>query len=671
MTTHAADMKLAARIRAQQIELAHAQDLVRRSKPKPKPPSMSTLMADSAATMPLAQLETLLARIDLDGTGTLNANDFNAFNNAYQIANDWLESTKPVTNLAAVVNGQNVGLSWTLQADPAGLDHYNVIRNGAIVGSASPTATAYTDTSPGPGTWTYQLQAISTSYEGRLSQPSTAVVAGQPPVPTAGWTDLTLPAGAVAVFVSSTGNDANAGTQAAPLRTLAAGYAKLRDGQPDQLLLKSGDTWNEAFPSWRKSANSTTKYMVVGAYGTGPRPKIRTGANQSVIHGGTHPGKGLAIVDLDVKPTSPTSGAAGFGFFQPWEHILIEGCLILGYPDNVQMQEVGAGRLNDIKIRRCIIADSVNTAFGHSQGIFFGSVDNWLIEECVLDNNARAKADMFCHNAYIHETSGQGTFRNNITSRACSHGGQQRPGGITEGNLCLQNPINFYSGGSGTNLFRRNIALDSRDINSIDRRGFGFVIGGGAGSVVEFNIAAHQVQGKDAVIGFNLDGYRGAFRDNLVNDWKAPNNEGWATAVQIDGSAPSAFTGNRLYMQNNGMMVRFETGFGGTFAGNRYFTTTPDGGVGGYLPFADGPGNGLTRSGWRSRTGEPASVMLTSAPPPLDLTIGSYLTRKGVAPGSDSVLTFCNLARANNKADWKEAWTALGVNTELLQVAGV
>src|SRR5690606_36580387 len=58
-----------------------------------------------------------------------------------------------------------------------------------------------------------------------------------------GWTILTPCADSRVVYVSSSqGNDAFDGlSEATPKRTIAAGYALLRDGYPDWLLLKSGD----------------------------------------------------------------------------------------------------------------------------------------------------------------------------------------------------------------------------------------------------------------------------------------------------------------------------------------------------------------------------------------------------------------------------------------------
>src|ERR1043165_3255161 len=236
----------------------------------------------------------------------------------------------------------------------------------------------------------------------------------------AGWTALAPSTSSRVVYASSSsGSDSNSGLSTSdPVRSLAKAYSLLRDGNPDWVMLKAGDTWNESFPNLGKSANSTTQYMVFTSYGSGPRPKLRT-SSPAFYGSGSSIRRGIAIVDLDLAPAAAGSGYAGITFLESWGHVLIEGCSITGFPVNIVLQETGSGRLPDIQIRRCVVADSKELGSGHSQGLFMGSCDNWVVEGCVFDNNARDKADMFCHNVYIHETNGPGIFRDNISARAC------------------------------------------------------------------------------------------------------------------------------------------------------------------------------------------------------------------------------------------------------------
>ncbi len=484
-----------------------------------------------------------------------------------------------------------------------------------------------------------------------------------------GWTDLTPPPGALVFFVSSSaGNDANPGTAAAPFASIARGLAAVRNGQPDQVLLKCGDTWTLSDQiTLTKSANSTSAYMVLGSYGAGPRPRIRT-PSHGIFGGNVAPRSGFAIVGLDLAPIGITAGSDGIILLSTtgaaWENVLIEDCYISGYSAAIVAQSLVDGQVfSGLKIRRSIIVDNDNNGGGHAQGIFLGGAVNWLVEECVIDNNARSKADMFCHNLYAHELCGAGIFRGNISSRACSHGGQQRPGGTAEGNLFLQNPINFYIASSvlpapyrvGTNYFRNNVALDSRDINSIDRRGFGFVLGDCDELICEDNIAAHQRTGTAAVTAFDFAGPKKAtVRRNVVFDWTY-NGFGWGTAYDWDDAVsspgPVLFEFNRAYQPNHGMLVRHENRCLGpefTYRMNRYFSTNPATGYDQFTSCGGVTGGGF--AWWSARAGEKGSVFGNLATAP-DGTIAGYMSsinRQG------DLVEFVTEARKQSRQNWRE-----------------
>src|SRR5262249_43838781 len=90
---------------------------------------------------------------------------------------------------------------------------------------------------------------------------------------------------------SSTGNDFNNGlSPSTPVKTIAKGLALLRNGYPDWLLLKKGDSWTEGnqLPNGA-SGRSAAEPTVIGSYDPaspgvvnpstgGPRPLIKTNA---------------------------------------------------------------------------------------------------------------------------------------------------------------------------------------------------------------------------------------------------------------------------------------------------------------------------------------------------------------------------------------------------------
>ena len=476
------------------------------------------------------------------------------------------------------------------------------------------------------------------------------------------WTTI-KPTDGVWYVSSSAGSDANPGTQAAPFRSLSRGYQALRDGHADQLLLKAGDTWAESFPSTWAKGSGQAAYMVVGAYGLVPgvdRPKLRV--SSPVVYGGNAGRSGLALMDLDVAPSSPGSGYAAFTFFQPWGHILIEGCSIAGFPVNIVCQETGAGRLDDIRIRNCVIVDSLETGTGHSQGVFMGSCDHWVIEGCVLDLNASTKHDLFCHNVYLHETNGPGIFRYNISARACSHGVQQRPGGTMVGNLFLANPNNALLGGGGPQVCTDNVCLDSGDINSVDKRGHGYDLYGDG--TFARNVAAHNVLGSWPVA-FSLS-ISGSFTDNVVYAWSAPGGEGWASAYQWDGGGGSVtFTRNSGQMFNHGVLSRHEArGTAGiTYSLNHWWTNNP---FGGYGAFQAAAGSALTWTQWQAAVGDAGSTFAQI--PGLDASISKYMTTIGRSGGLPEFMAEARLFARNND---RHEFTASGVNPWVRSIFGL
>ena len=90
------------------------------------------------------------------------------------------------------------------------------------------------------------------------------------------------------VHVSSTfGDDAGDGSIERPLRTIAAGVARFRDGHADWLLLRRGDVFDEPFGNWARSGRGPRERIVIAGYGQGPRPLIRTRQAAAFWNGGS------------------------------------------------------------------------------------------------------------------------------------------------------------------------------------------------------------------------------------------------------------------------------------------------------------------------------------------------------------------------------------------------
>jgi hypothetical protein len=137
-------------------------------------------------------------------------------------------------------------------------------------------------------------------------------------------------------------------------------------------------------------------------------------------------------------------------------------------------------------------------------GLYIDDSINLLIEENIIDDNGADQydnnnntADIRSHNTYVmlgRNGSENHIWRNNISSRACSHGFQCGSGGTIIGNLSVQDAIglqttredNWYEGFSAT--VKHNVILHGRDINPNTRRGWGILITNANNQTIEDNI---------------------------------------------------------------------------------------------------------------------------------------------------------------------------------------
>lgn len=475
------------------------------------------------------------------------------------------------------------------------------------------------------------------------------------------WTDFPLPAGCFRFYVDPAGSDAADGlSPATAFGTVARGKAALRDGFADQLLLKAGridqpSTWfTEALGTWTKAASPSAgyggAYMVVGAYAQSadaPRAILRTGGGAAVFGPGGNTRRGLALVGLDLAPLVPGADFGGVTFLESWGRLLIEDCSVTGYPTNIVVQETGPGRLPDVRVRYSIVADATNMGGGHSQGIFAGSVDGLQVHGCVIDNNARRQADMFCHNVYAYQNCGPWDFSYNITSRACSHGVQQRSGGVMSHNLGIGSPINFFQGDAAgvPNTFSYNTAIDSRDINSVDTRGYAFWLNGSGGSTIEYNVAGHQRSGTANVTAFQLEGvFKGRVRNNGVLNWTLPGTF-WGTAFFWEGGTTlSEVSFNRAWQREGGLLLRGVPAGAAGLLGNIYSSTTA-------APFWEETGLQKTWAQWSPR--ETGSAL--ADPGPIDVSVAAYMSWIGL--GGD-VPEYLARARQQARYRWDARFTA-------------
>lgn len=288
--------------------------------------------------------------------------------------------------------------------------------------------------------------------------------------PISGWTDFVAQPGALTIYVSDTGNDSNDGlSELTPKLTFAAGYALLRNGYADWMLLKRGSTWFIDNIYWSKSGPiaDDSGWMRLGAYGdeSDPRPVIDTNLSSGLTltpgFEAVTPISYLAMTDIKFTAsgriadpaTAPASVNGVFfvavsygGAGEPFQHILLENMFITGY----EFGAIVGGE--DLRIRRSIFTEifSPGGAGVNSSGVLTGAQgllleDNiyYRIQYPTMPNVTTMS--FFSHSAYITAEATNVVSRANIIIQA-TEGLMQRPGGVYDRNAVCDTSIAGLAG---------------------------------------------------------------------------------------------------------------------------------------------------------------------------------------------------------------------------------
>jgi hypothetical protein len=508
------------------------------------------------------------------------------------------------------------------------------------------------------------------------------------PVPAAGWTVVqpTDPSGAGSAFngagsrmiyvSSSTGNDANPGTQESPVATIAHGVTLLRTGFPDQMLMKCGDVWTDDIidaPHLNGVTQSgpwgttITGPILFGQYGSGARPKIQLNKNFfSAFGGGGGSGfyKNLAFVGLEFYGYSrdPEHNSGEYSTADAAAHITgfnLQNDLAANGPNNILFEDLkisylteaividGAGTLQTgHAIRRCVIANNWFTQQAGpgnvSGGIYVGSADNILIEENFFDQNgylegysdtawSGSDGPHLTHNMYIQSDNGP------------DDGAPWSPVGSTVDGIQVNGPRIFVKG----NVCSRGLSEQAR-----------------CGGLVYDNSFVQLSSG------WNL-GYKGGLvQHNICTE----NHPTWFTAVPevADGCGftfghnndVGGFPGGPVYLDHNlfvnqgagspGSNIQYESNK--TFLPDSLFLT-------GNIIFngngQETPPTGVVAA---NDTYIDVSGSNTGGPPEPFPVPSSCATSYAATLGYASWDAFCQAARGQSRQNWNPALMAASIN---------
>lgn len=356
-----------------------------------------------------------------------------------------------------------------------------------------------------------------------------------------GWTQLPAPgsAGGRVIHVSATepvqrnvGNDYY-------VPTAGAAFALLRNGEPDMVLFRRGETFalDGSIPANKLSGTSMAKPRVLGAYGTGARPVLAT-TGKEMINAVSGAINHLAIVSLELTTSRPDKEAVEgirLNVRTDSSNILIEDTRVRGFQTNIALIPFG-GHLRNVVIRRSQILDAYPTK-GHSQGLYSSHVEGLVLEENLFDHNGFLSrtpgepglATIFNHNAYVQTDNRCLIARRNVFARSASHGLQARPGGVVEENLFLESPLALtwgsVNGGAVTEKLIPlegvtgrvigNVVLDGTDITTALPRDGGLSFGNTRWVAVRDNVIARHLR-PEAGSGITLETAMGIGVHNAV-----------------------------------------------------------------------------------------------------------------------------------------------------------
>jgi len=517
------------------------------------------------------------------------------------------------------------------------------------------------------------------------------------PITSDGWTDFdtltdTGYSTARVIFVADDGNDGTAQIYGigdvtfdsngifqapvgvAPYLTITAAYAQVRDGYPDILLLKRGDTWTEAFATgsigrWNNSGPSSTVRQILASYGSsGDRPLLNIGIYSGWQTEGTPDANNVIISGIQFYAHLWESSTEGrcVNLLGTSEEILFEDCvfnrntnLVQGYPEG--------SRHTNIAFRRCQFIEGKS---GELTAFTLGGygVDGLLIEENLFYKPVEGNRHLYLDNGLNNATPNT-LIRGNIMYVSQRSGISARAGGSIEKNLIVQNDLvlvgqhgSTLEGGIISGIIRDNVFLESVEIaGNTDGDGeWGLWLKNNDGSLISDNIwtdptgmdagggFAIYISGGDTVhVGKNL-----TVQNNIVYGRSTAAGASQAIRWESDLTDTSGcvFSGNDIQMVNGSdYIIRHASGSitaGITYSNNRYYSSETES-----TWFA--PGGDL--SGWVSASGETGASNTQVTYTDATRTLKTYNQSLG---GTATTAAFMTSALGQARYNWDTDLTA-------------
>lgn len=336
-----------------------------------------------------------------------------------------------------------------------------------------------------------------------------------------------------------------------------------------QILIKRGTVLQEIAP-WNRSGISASQKLTIGAWGSGPRPRIwGIFAQANFINF-------VEVRDLEIASDTKYQNA-GVEWRASGDGCSIVNCRIHGHQSGVNIQTLDDASIDTIRnflLKDCKIWDNKTGGTPHCQGLFFKGVYNLIVDNCVIVQTGNI-GDTFDHGIYGHGYSISSTIKNCIISTDANVGIQCRGGNFEIINNLVLKCAFGITFGSGTNKkqcqgnIKRNVVLYGRDLGQDPIScGIGVSMNSNATEVSE-NIVAYK-KGSSAQSNFGGIGYgntEAVEYTSLINPNVRQRKSGeisvhdnfvidWAPALVFSEKSNGGFTANYYLVKPDEVMLK-------------------------------------------------------------------------------------------------------------------
>lgn len=477
--------------------------------------------------------------------------------------------------------------------------------------------------------------------------------------------------------------------------TIGAALQSPRDGCPDAVLIRRGDSFDIAVPlqGYLLKGMSSTKPALIGAYGplTSPRPILKQATHRGAIFllQNDRDGKAdkrngnLLIQSLELtaprrnpndpaySPTTWPDGGAAITTYAFASSVYFDDIRISYFGGCIALQGIDWDkRTTDVVFNRCTFDHVWATGReAHSSGVYCSLAWRITFRDCYFVANGYNPASIdspgnfYNQNLYFAQSCGMVTFTSNLSAKSAHAGAQFRGGHDNKvvGNILLLNPFglgighdqNFFPGEYCSASVYSNVIAGTRDTRPDTPRGFGLsinrmhtatinnnLISGTPDTTSTGNIYAITASGLPAPHVQSI-----TIGANTIHAYASPSTDG-CTLQLGTAAAPMSpnvrFLSNTMLCPTNLLAFSQNASWGGTFANN----------TASLKPCAEttqctvaSKGNQLLGRDAALASFGPGAFAITIQAPPPSVDAGDYAAELGIGTTTDDYLNACLFQR--------------------------